>query len=426
MAKLRFWIGAALAVAAYSAPIRAADVAPGWGSWWLPPNHAVHGVAIDALFTWIAWITGITFILVEAVLIGFLIRYRRRTNKSKAHFTHGHTRLEMAWTIVPAIILAALALASKRVWDDYRYATPDPNRAVILVIGQQFKWNVIYPGPDGKLGRYLLFPRPTDLEWGDPNYFAKEDAIAAALKAGKPAPKFKPYLFHGVQGPAFLPYKDAIDAINQYIDTVNPLGKDFTDPLGRDDDWKDALARELDLPKGRQVEIQLSSKDVIHDFFLPNFRVKLDAVPGMRGRIFFTPQITSKERELASTRKYSIDELLAIFAQKPDAQYTAMIDQNHQTPGAEFSAPKGSSTKAWRYVDGKGSTIVRNGTGLISINLQRLKDAGIKEIWAYEPGFWDLVCEQFCGQGHYTMQAKVVVIDNEEYKRKFETTTSEE
>src|SRR6201999_4321542 len=54
-----------------------------------------------------------------------------------------------------------------------------------------------------------------------------------------------------------------------------------------DDDWKDALAREIDLPKGRQVEIQLSSKDVLHDFFLPNFRVKLDAVPGMRGHVYF-------------------------------------------------------------------------------------------------------------------------------------------
>ncbi len=170
-------------------PLAPADVLPGWGGWWLPPNHAVHGVALDLLFDWIFWITAVVFVVVHVLLVWFLIRYRRQKNKTKAHFTHGNTRLEMAWTIVPAIILAVLALASKRVWDNYRYADEDPNRATILVIGQQFKWNVIYPGPDGKLGRYLIFPRPTDLEWGDPNYFTKQDAIANALKRTRQNPR---------------------------------------------------------------------------------------------------------------------------------------------------------------------------------------------------------------------------------------------
>ncbi len=172
------------------------------------------------------------------------------------------------------------------------------------------------------------------------------------------------------------------------------------------------------------MEIQLSSKDVIHDFFLPNFRVKLDAVPGMRGKIYFTPTMTTKERELASTRKYSIDELQSIYASTPNAAYTVMLNPDHQTAGAEFSAPKGSTLKAWRYVDATGGTIVRDATALLPATLDRLKSAGVKEIWAYEPGYWDLVCEQFCGQGHYTMQGKVVVIDNDEYKKKFETVKS--
>ena len=51
----------------------------------------------------------------------------------------------------------------------------------------------------------------------------------------------------------------------------------------------------------------------------------------------------------------------------------------------------------------------------------KLKDAGIKQVTAYLPGYWDLVCEELCGQGHYTMQAKVVVVDNAEYVKRFET-----
>ena len=207
----------------FCSSVRAADVGVGWRTWWLPPNHSAHGAAIDTLFDWIFWITAITFVLVEAALVFFLVKYRYRPG-TKAHFTHGNKRLEFIWTIIPAAIFAVLAIVSKFVWDNYRYSPTmtDPNRAIVLVIGQQFKWNVIYPGPDKKLGRYLMYPEPTDLAWPNP---AGDD---------------KPYTFAGVRGPAFLPYDKALTAIDQYIDTVNPLGKDFSDPDGKDDDWQGA------------------------------------------------------------------------------------------------------------------------------------------------------------------------------------------
>ena len=89
-----------------------------------------------------------------------------------------------------------------------------------------------------------------------------------------------------------LPYENAVKAINTYIDQNNPLGKDFNDPDGKDDNWTKTPGREIMIPANRGVEVQLGSKDVIHDFFLPNFRVKLDAVPGMRGKIGFTANMT--------------------------------------------------------------------------------------------------------------------------------------
>ena len=396
----------ALLLTSSASPLLAAEVRGGWGSWWLPPDHSTHGWAIDSLFNWIFWITMVAFVLVEVVLLVFLIQYRRRPGKAKAHFTHGNTRLEMCWTLAPAVILAVLALASKKVWDNYRYspAGDDPNRAIVLVIGEQFKWNVIYPGPDGKLGRYLMFPKPSDVRWQNPDGSGKD------------------FAFQGVKGPADLPYDQAVKACSTYIDQVNKLGKDFGDPDGKDDDWGRNPGRELVLPVGRSIEVQLSSRDVLHDFFLPNFRVKLDAVPGMRGRIFVTAKTTSTAREQASRKEYTLDELAAEMKNRQAASGDLAIAIGEGMPGAE------KDRTGWRYVDVKGArdpkrpaTIIRHGAAVplepdkFTTMVDKLRANGIERVTAYRSGEWELVCEELCGQGHNTMRGTVRIIDGAEY-----------
>jgi cytochrome c oxidase subunit 2 len=377
-----------------------ARAAEGFRHWWLPENHSVHGGSIDALFNWTFWITAVTFVLVEVTLVVFLIKYRRRSDRRKAVFTHGNTRLEMAWTLAPAVILAGLAVANKGVWDRLRF-NPDaqrPDVTNVLVIGQQFKWNIIYPGPDGKLGRYLFFPRPTDTNWPDGSKFA------------------------GVAGPAQLAYADAVKAINTYIDQVNPLGKDFSDPDGKDDVWQGALAREMVIPVDRPVQVHLGSKDVIHSFFLPNHRVKLDAVPGIRGKITFTATKTSLEQANETIQKYTLDELDAALQQPRTKELSLRIDEN--APGGD--AKNLDKRLGWRYVNPADkkrvkSSIIRDGAGfpaddeLRTAILDKLRAAGVTEVQAYVPGYWDIVCEELCGQGHYTMQGRLVVVDGAEY-----------
>jgi heme/copper-type cytochrome/quinol oxidase subunit 2 len=374
----------------------AADTRGGWGDWWLPPQHSTHGAAIDSLFNWIFWITMVAFIVVEVVLVVFLVKYRARPERKKAHFTHGNTRLEMAWTLAPAVILAVLALASKKVWDNYRYSPKgdDPGRAIVLVIGEQFKWNVIYPGPDGKLGAYLKFPKPSDAHWpGGITY-------------------------QGTKGPAELPYEKAIQAINAYIGDVNTLGKDLDDPDGKDDNWELRPGREIVLPKGRPIEVQLSSKDVIHDFFLPNFRVKLDAVPGMRGRIFFESTMSTTEREKATRRTLKIDELLAAMKNPAHKELTLVVDDN--SPGSEFYKPR-QGPGYRRYADKDKKTIARNNTVVTDEIAQKLKEAGVTEVVAFLPGTWELVCEELCGGQHTTMRGVVRFLEPEDYdKRKLD------
>src|SRR6185369_16354360 len=101
----------------------------------------------------------------------------------------------------------------------------------------------------------------------------------------------------------------------------------------KDDDMSKQPGRELTLPAHRPIEVQLSSKDVIHDFFLPNFRVKLDAVPGMRGHLYFTSTITSKDREAASRRKYGIDELEALVSSPGKPDFKIIVNENEKTEG---------------------------------------------------------------------------------------------
>lgn len=168
----------------------------------LPENVSTYGGKIDGLFYLILWITGVIFILVEVLLLFFLFRYRHREGRP-AHYTHGSNRLEVIWTIVPAVICVVLALLSRRSWAEIKQNMPQ-GAMNVEVTAEQFAWNIRYPGPDGKL----------------------ETA-------------------------------DDVVTLNQ-----------------------------LHFPVGRPLIVTLHSKDVIHSFFLPEFRVKQDAVPGMTTRIW--------------------------------------------------------------------------------------------------------------------------------------------
>jgi len=391
----------------------AASAADTWSYWRLPTNYSQHGGAIDLLYYVILWVTGIIFVAVWAVMGYFLVKYRHDPTRKKGLFTHGNTRLEMAWTLIPAVILIALALWTKHSWDTYRYgpASTAENPARIMVVGQQFKWSIVYPGPDGKLGRYLVFPKTTDLRWPpDPGYEFPKD----------------------YPGPAFMPEAQARSIINAYIDQRNPLGKDFTDEAGKDDDWQAALSRTVYLPKNRPIEITLSSKDVIHDFFLPNYRVKLDAVPGMRGLIHFTATKSSKELEDPTRNTYKLDDLSKKIEQQeewsvvipefPEGKPPSLNIDSDDTGRRYFKEIEEERTIRGKVTKRKKKeTIIRDGSTFTPDAVKELKGLGITEVQAYRPQVWDLVCEELCGQGHYTMKGTVVVLEQDDYHKMFET-----
>ena len=143
-----FFCGAALAPAA--------AFADAWPSWMrLPEQASTYAPQIDDMFHLIMWITGVIFVIVEAMLLIFLWKYRHREGRV-ATYTHGNNRLEVIWTIIPALICVMLALLSRRMWEEIKEHMPQ-DAIHVQVTGEQFAWNFRYPGADGK------FNTPDDL-----------------------------------------------------------------------------------------------------------------------------------------------------------------------------------------------------------------------------------------------------------------------
>ncbi|MFV1986022.1 MAG: cytochrome c oxidase subunit II [Gemmatimonadota bacterium] len=174
-------------------------------TWFLPPNFSTQGEVIDLLFWIIMVLTGTAFVLVEAGIVWFMIKYRTRDGR-KAHYTHGSKKAEIIWITIPALIIGALGIYSGSVWASIRGSGTFPDGALTFsVVAKQFEWNITYPGPDGQ------------------------------------------------------------------IDTAD----DFT------------VRNQLHFPAYEPVIVRLRSEDVIHSFFVPELRVKQDAVPGMTIPIWF-------------------------------------------------------------------------------------------------------------------------------------------
>ena len=195
---------------------------------WLPPLVSDRA-DIDAAIAITLLVTGLVFIVTNLMLAYFGWRFEDRPGARSAYF-HDNARLEMTWTLITAGIMGVFLFGALGLWAKVT-SRPPADAMLIEVTGQQFAWNVRYPGPDGVLGR-------TD------HAVASQD---------------------------------------------NPIGVVADDPAGKDDIL---LLNQLYLPQDRPVRVQIRSMDVIHSFFLPNFRVKQDAMPGMTIEIWFVPKQT--------------------------------------------------------------------------------------------------------------------------------------
>ncbi|MBC6996544.1 OmpA family protein [Neolewinella lacunae] len=256
------------------------------------PNASAseHGYRIDAMMNWTLLVTYTVFIITHVLLFWYAYSYRAKKGRKAQFISHNNT-LEIIWTGIPAIVMTFLVIGGLDAWNDIMGDVgTDEEVLEIEATGFQFGWHLRYPGPDGLLG--------------------KKD-------------------FRSIEG------------------GVNPLGQIWTDPKNVDD----VHATELVLPVGQKIRVRITAQDVLHDFYLPQFRVKMDAVPGLPTYFVFTPNKTTKQwrKELSKYPEYQV----------PD--------------------PNDPTKMLWETRD------------------------------------FELACAELCGKGHWSMLKRVTVLEEDEY-----------
>lgn len=267
-----------------------------YNNWYLGfgPHESAseHGGAIDRMFQVTLLATGIVFIITHILLFYFAFKYSGSRFRKASYVPHDN-KLEVVWTIAPAIVMTFLVISGLDTWNEVMAdIKPGDDYMEIEAVGEQFGWTIRYPGEDGMLGE--------------------------------------------------RDYK--------LITGFNPIGQNWKDEKNLDD----FHATEIVLPVGQRIRVRITSKDVLHNFYLPHFRVKMDAVPGMPTYFVFTPKKTTEEyrNELANYKEY----------QQP----------------ADPAEPQGD--QLWQRFD------------------------------------YELACAELCGKGHFSMKRIVKIVTEDEYK----------
>lgn len=266
----------------------------------MPINAAAHGARVDNMMGLIHILMAVLFVGWGCFFVFCLVRFRRGANPKANYYgvkNHVSSYLEATVAIVEAVILVALAFP---IWSDLKAEAPTESQAdvVVSVIAQQFAWNIHYPGADRVFGR-----RDINLVSDD-----------------------------------------------------NVWGLDRSDPNGKDDI---TTINQLNLPVGKQVLVKLTSQDVIHSFFLPQMRVKQDAIPGMEIPVYFTPTATGNWEiacaQLCGLGHYRMRGFLNV---QSEADYAAwMAEQVAELTPEEEAAPEETP------VDGAGESAAPAGEG---------------------------------------------------------------
>lgn len=263
-----WWFDAAPAVAQVTAKVADAEITGEYGAM-LPPDVSKHGYQIDRLIHLLHWFMGALFVGWGVFFVYCLIRFRQRSGHAASNQilkAKPAKYLEIGVAAFEAVLLLGFSVP---IWASVKNDLPadTDNPFHVRVVAEQFAWNFHYPGPDGVFGRTAA----------------------------------------------------------EYVNTAtNPAGVDPSDPHGDDD----ITAGELHFPVDRPVLAELSSKDVIHSFFLPTMRVKQDAIPGMRIPVWFEAKATGTYEvacaQLCGNNHYSMRALMVI--EKDDAAFEAWLD----------------------------------------------------------------------------------------------------
>lgn len=198
----------------------------------LPESASIEGENDDILFSISFWLIGIAQFIVQFLIFYFSWKYRGKKGVKAKFFADSH-KLELIWTVAPAVILVVLIGYGLWQWNNIMYVPDDEDPMIIEVYSKQFQWEARYAGADNTLGL------------GNVNF----------------------------------------------IKGTNTMGVDMSDDASQDD----KQVTEIHLPKGKKVLFKFRSQDVLHSAYMPHFRAQMNCVPGMVTQFAFTPKYTTEE-----------------------------------------------------------------------------------------------------------------------------------
>lgn len=271
-----------------------------YGKLLLPESASEHGHTFDQLMLISMAMLIFVQMITQFLLHWFAYKYHGKKGR-KALFYADNDRLEFIWTIIPVIALAGLIIYGLFSWNDIMNLEETDDTLVIEIYAYQFDWRARYAGDDKTLGKANV----------------------------------------------------------RFIEGVNQLGLDESDPYSEDD----IIVNELHLPKGKPVIFKFRSQDVLHSAYFPHFRAQMNVVPGMITQFGFTPTMTTEEMRQTD---YMLDKVQNI---------NEIREEN-------------------------------------SIALEEQGDMALEE---YEFDYF-LLCNKICGASHYNMQMKIVVEEEEEFE----------
>jgi cytochrome c oxidase subunit II len=246
----------------------------------LPPNASEHGYQIDHIIEFSHWFMAALFVGWSVFFVYVLLRFHKSRHPVADHegVKSGiSTHLEFAVVLIEAVLLIGFAVP---LWAKRVNQFPSDKDAIVVhAVGQQFNWNYHLPGPDGQFGK-------------------REIGL---------------------------------------VSNANPLGLDSKDPAAKDDI---VTTGELHVPVDRPVIIELSSKDVIHNFALPHMRMAQDAIPGQIIPMWFKPIKTGSYEvicgQLCGLGHYSMKGMLVV---DNPPEYEAWLKERAELSGGAQSAP---------------------------------------------------------------------------------------
>jgi len=268
---------------------------------------SVHGKETDWLLNLNFIIIITVFFLTNSLLFFFAYKYVKKIGVPAYFYPHNN-KLEMMWTIAPAIVLAVIIILGLRTWNEVT-SNAQPESIRVELFAKQFDWTARYSGLDNILGKfdYKLTADNNELAIMTTNTI---DSAIYYMESGSDGVN----LIEDKLNDEDLIFSDSdreallidLDRKNKLLGLLYQM-KERHDPNIDATAWDDFIQKDtLYLCKGKEYEFNFRSKDVIHSAYFPHFRAQMNTVPGMTTRFKFIPTLSTLDmREKKNDNKFN-------------------------------------------------------------------------------------------------------------------------